>query len=76
MVRGDIAALDYRNRAGAVVTVPDRTDHVTTVGVGIGYHMGKDLRLSFNVDQNNRNTLVREHQYEKFLIGTALTYGF
>jgi hypothetical protein len=76
MVRGDIAALDYRNRAGAAVAVPDRTDHVTTIGIGIGYHIGKDLRLSFNVDQNNRDTRVQDHQYEKFLIGTALTYGF
>jgi hypothetical protein len=76
MVRGDIAALDYRNRAGVTVAVPDRTDHVTTVGIGIGYHMGKDLRLSFNVDQNVRDTRVQGHQYEKFLIGTALTYGF
>jgi hypothetical protein len=75
-VRGDIAYLDYRNRAGAVVTVPDRTDRVNTVGVGVGFHMGRDLRLSFNVDQNNRDSRVLDHQYEKFLIGTALTYGF
>ena len=75
-LRGDIAYLAYRNRAGAVVEVPDRTDRVTTIGVGVGFHMGKDLRLSFNVDQNNRDTRVIEHQYEKFLLGTALTYGF
>jgi Putative beta-barrel porin 2 len=75
-VRGDIAYLGYRNRAGAPVAVPDRTDRVNTVGVGVGFHMGRDLRLSFNVDQNNRETQVIDHQYEKFLIGTALTYGF
>jgi len=75
-VRADIAGLAYRNRAGATVTVPDRNDRVTTVGVGIGYHMGRDIRLSFNVDQNNRDTRVVDHQYQKFLIGSALTYGF
>ena len=75
-VRGEIAYLSYRNRAGAVVTVPDRTDRVNTVGVGVGLHMGKDLRLSFNIDQNHRETQVVDHQYQKFLIGTALTYGF
>ena len=74
-VRGDVAFLDYRNRAGAKVEVADRQDRVTTVGVGLGFHMGRDLRLSFNVDQNNRDTKVLEHAYEKFLIGTALTYG-
>jgi Putative beta-barrel porin 2 len=75
-VRGDIADLSYRNRAGAVVTVPDRTDRVTTVGAGVGFHLGKDLRLSFNVDQSNRDTQVLDHQYEKLLIGSSLTYGF
>jgi hypothetical protein len=75
-VRGDISFLAYRNREGATVEVSDRSDRVTTVGVGLGFHMGKDLRLSFNVDQNNRDTRVTQHQYEKFLIGTALTYGF
>jgi hypothetical protein len=75
-VRADIARLAYRDRAGATVTVADRDDRVTTVGVGIGYHMGRDLRLSVNVDQNNRDTRVVGHQYEKFLIGSALTYGF
>ena len=75
-VRGDVAYLAYRNRAGVEVKVPDRTDRVVTYGIGLGLHMGKDLRLSFNVDQNNRDTQVLEHQYEKFLVGTALTYGF
>jgi hypothetical protein len=75
-VRADIARLAYRNRAGTVVMVPDRDDRVTTIGFGIGYHMGRDLRLSFNVDQNNRDTQVVDHQYQKFLIGSALTYGF
>ena len=38
--------------------------------------MGKDLRLSIIVDQDNRDTKVFDHQYEKFLVGTSLTYGF
>jgi hypothetical protein len=75
-VRADIARLAYRNRAGALVAVTDRDDRVTTIGFGVGYHMGRDLRLSFNVDQNNRDTRVADHQYNKFLIGSALTYGF
>jgi hypothetical protein len=32
--------------------------------------------LSLNVDQNNRDTRVVDHQYDKFLIGSSLTYGF
>jgi hypothetical protein len=75
-VRGDVAFLDYRNRTGVVVAVPARVDRVNTIGVGIGYHLGRDLRLSFNIDQSNRDTQVHDHLYEKFLIGSALTYGF
>ncbi|MCU1386006.1 MAG: hypothetical protein JWL71_4703 [Acidobacteria bacterium] len=75
-VRGDLAYLAYRNRAGAVVAVPDRTDRVVTYGIGLGIHMGRDLRLAFNVDQNNRDTKLAEHGYDKFLVGTSLIYGF
>jgi hypothetical protein len=75
-VRGDYAILAYRDRIGAALEVTDRTDHKTTYGVGVGFHMGRDLRLSVNADQDNRQTKVAEHQYEKFLVGTSLTYGF
>jgi hypothetical protein len=75
-VRGDIAFLDYRNREGAAVEVSDRTDRVTTVGLGVGWHLGRDLRLSVNVDKNNRDTRVTDHQFDRFLVGTSLTYGF
>lgn len=44
--------------------------------MGAGFHMGKDMRLSFNTDQSNPDTQVREHRYEKLLISTALTSGF
>jgi hypothetical protein len=75
-VRGEVAYLDYRNRVGAIVTVADRTDQINTVGVGVGFHMGKDLRLAFNVDHSDRETRVVNHDYQKYLIGASLTYGF
>jgi len=75
-VRGEIAHLDYRDRIFAILAVPDRTDRVNTVGAGVGYHMARDLRLSINVDQNNRESQVIDHQYERLLVGVALTYGF
>jgi hypothetical protein len=74
--RGEIAYLDYRNRTGVVVTEPDRTDRIHSYGAGIGYHFGKDVRLSFNVDQYNRDSPVVDHQYDKLLFGFGLTYGF
>jgi hypothetical protein len=74
--RADIASLNYRDRVGAVVGVADRVDRVKTIGAGVGWHMGKDLRLSLNVDHNSRDTQVVDHQYQKLLIGASLTYGF
>jgi hypothetical protein len=74
--RGEIANLDYRNRAGVVVTEPDRTDRVHRYGGGVGYHIGKDTRLSFNVDQYNRDSPVVDHQFDKLLFGFGVTYGF
>jgi hypothetical protein len=75
-VRADIASLNYRDREGAVVSVANRVDQIKSIGVGVGWHMGKDLRLAFNVDHNNRDTELVGHQYEKLLIGASLTYGF
>jgi hypothetical protein len=69
-------SLAYRDRAGAVVQVANRNDHVLSYGLGVGFHMGKDLRLSFNADKVNRDSLVIDHQYDNVKFGTAITYGF
>jgi putative beta-barrel porin BBP2 len=68
--------LDYRDRSGAVLAVPDRTDHVHSYGVGIGYHLGSDLRVGFNVDQSHRTSAISDRQYDDLRYGTAVTYGF
>src|SRR5229473_4226781 len=59
-VQGRIGAarLAYTTREGAVAQVADRVDHTTTYGVGLGYHMGQDLRLAFNIDQNRRDSEI------------------
>jgi hypothetical protein len=68
-------SLAYRDRAGAVVEVADRVDRVRTYGVGVGYHLGRDLRLGFNVDHSQRDSDVTRRQYSGFKFGTAVTYG-
>jgi hypothetical protein len=70
-----IQSLAYRDRAGAVVEVADRVDHVRTYGVGVGYHLGRDLRLGFNLDHSQRESEVARRQYGGFRFGTAVTYG-
>ena len=68
--------LDYRDRAGAVVSVKGRTDYVHSYGGGIGYHLGSDIRVGFNVDQVHRTSALTDRQYDDFRYGTAVTYGF
>ena len=70
-----VQSLAYRDRAGATVLVVDRVDSVRTYGAGVGYHLGKDLRLGFNVDQSRRDSDVASRRYSGFKFGTAVTYG-
>jgi hypothetical protein len=67
--------LAYRARARAVVAVSDRVDHVQTYGVGVGYRLGRDVRIGFNVDQQNRKSQVERRQYSGLRYGLAVTYG-
>ena len=73
---GGTELLSYRDRLGASVPVPGRQDHVDAFGVGVGYHIGKDLRLSFNVDKVYRQTEVADRQYQNWKFGSSLNYGF
>jgi len=68
--RGGLQQLAYQTRVGAIVTDPDRVDHVKMYGGGIGYHLGKDTRIGFDIDQNQRESAIALHQY------TGLKYGF
>jgi len=68
--------LSYRDRIGAVIESPDRVDHVRIVGGGIGYHVGEDLRVAFNVDHQQRDSPLADRSYRGLRYGTAVTYGF
>jgi hypothetical protein len=73
--RAGFAALDYRDREGAEVLVSNRRDTVRLFGGGIGYRIGKDVRLGFNVDYQKRDSQVLTRQYEGLRCGTSVTYG-
>lgn len=70
-----VQSLAYRDRAGTAVLVSDRVDSVRTYGAGVGYHLGKDLRLGFNVDHSRRVSDLARREYSGFRFGTAVTYG-
>lgn len=76
IVRGGYATLAYRDRASTVAQGSGRVDEIQTVGGGIGFHLGKGLRLGANVDKTRRRSDVNGRQYDNLLFGSAVTYGF
>ena len=77
-VEGRIGAqqLAYTDREGAAAGLSDRTDRLRTYGFGVGYRIGRDLRIGFNVDQQKRQSEVERRQYEGRRYATAVTFGF
>ena len=75
VARGSLGWLDYRSRAGAIVLVPNRQDTVRSFGGGFGYHFGKDTRLGFNIDQENRQSAIDLRRYSGLKYGFSLTFG-
>jgi hypothetical protein len=68
--------LAYRDRAGTAPVGSARVDYVRTYGGGVGYHLGPELRIGFNVDQANRISDVSRRRYDALRYGTSVTYGF
>lgn len=75
-LRTGATTVEYRDRVGAPIAVDNRPDRVRANGAGIGYHLGQDIRIALNIDQQKRTSSVKGHSYEGFRIGTAITYGF
>ena len=64
------------DRAAMALTLINRVDRVRSYGAGIGYHMGKDLRLGVNVDKIKRLSDIKDHNFDNIKFGTAVTYLF
>jgi hypothetical protein len=75
VARGGRQRLAYRTRTDATVPFANRADRVDSYGGGFGIHLGQDLRLGFNVDQEQRRSLVLDRRYSGLKYGTSLTYG-
>lgn len=76
-VEGRLGAqrLGYRDRAGAVVAAADRVDRVRTRGAGVGYRIGTDVRLGFNLDHQQRESRLERRRYSGLRYGMSVTYG-
>ncbi len=67
--------LAYRTRLADDSLPPARRDQVTTIGGGIGYRAGRDLRFAFNVEQQRRTSPLRQRSYDGFRYGMSITLG-
>jgi putative beta-barrel porin BBP2 len=74
-VLGGLYEMAYQNRAGAIVVEPDRIDHMRTIGGGTGFHIGRDTRIGFTVEQDRRESALLTHQYTGLRYGFSVTYG-
>jgi hypothetical protein len=74
-VLGGWHELLYTDRIGAVTVEPNRTDHMKTIGGGIGYHLGRDTRVGFTLSQDRRESVLSTHQYTGLRYGFSVTYG-
>jgi hypothetical protein len=70
------ARLDYRSQTDAVLAVPNQLDEVNSFGGGIGYHIGRSLRLGFNADMIRRVSADPAREYERPTYGASVTYEF
>ncbi len=68
--------LAYRGRTGATVPGRDRVDIVYTFGGGIAYRVGREMRIGFNVDNQQRTSALQDRRYNGLRYGTSVTYGF
>jgi len=75
VLRGGVGRLEYRDRVGAAVAAANRTDRVETYGGGVGYHLGRDMRIGVNVDHNRRDSALDLRRYQGWLYGVAVTYS-
>ena len=67
--------LAYRAADDAVGALPDRLDRYRLYGGGVGYHLGRDIRIGVNVDRQHRTSPVRSRDYDGYRIGSSITYG-
>jgi hypothetical protein len=73
-IRAGTATVAYRDRGGT--SAPgNRPDRTRLYGAGIGYHMGEDIRIGVNIDQQKRTSPIGGHSYEGLRVWTAVTYG-
>ena len=73
--RGGVRALAYRNRLNLPSELPDRRDRVTAAGGGVGYRLGRDIHIEFDIEQQRRTSIIDLRNYAGLRYGMSVTYG-
>ena len=68
--------LAYRGRLIAFMSPVERVDTVHLYRGSIRYRLGKDMRVGFNLDKQERLTDAAHRPYSGLRYGTSVTYGF
>jgi len=75
--RGGWYRLSYRQAAASdIASQPGRVDHYGVWGGGVGYRVGRDIRVGFNLDYVRRESVVPGQSYDGLRGGMAATYAF
>ena len=73
--RGAWYRLNYqRAEVPGAAPLPGRVDYYNTWGGGIGYRVGRDIRVGFNIDSYHRESDVQRQNYRTIRGGMAVTY--
>lgn len=76
VVRAGVARLAYQDQVGAVLAYPNEVDHIRTFGGGAGYHLGRDMRIGFDVSEQRRTSPNPLWTYHGLVAGMSVTYGY
>jgi hypothetical protein len=67
--------LAYRVARGLPDLLPHRVDRYRVIGIGVGFRMGRDMRVGVNVDRERRTSPVQRRDYRGYRTGMSVIYG-
>jgi hypothetical protein len=76
-VRARVGAQRFAYRAAVWMpdSLSDRVDRVGMLGGGVGYRIGRDLRIGVDLDRERRRSAIELREYQGFRTGLSVTYG-
>jgi hypothetical protein len=76
--RWDVQVTGGRDRLAyeALVASEQRTDYINRFGGGVGYAMGDQIRLGFDIHSYDRSSMDPNREYGAVRAGVSVTYGY